>query len=216
MDKIGLVNYLILAVLLIGAFVSLYLGLKKHSQRIAKGKPFVGEKPNKQAVLAKINKESFILRGLMTSRLLKRPVAGAFHAIMFIGALLLIFGHAVYPLSFIGVPVYEGLFGALVMEFGREIGGVMLFTGILFFLLRRLVPPERLIAGGKTRAGFELGEIALLIIVLIGFLAESLRLAFEPSSEGYEFLGGALAPMLNNLLGEEASIGTVANCNKYA
>ena len=207
MDKIGVINYVILGALLIGAFASLYLGLRKHTQRIARGKSFFGNNLEKQALLAKVNKESFISRGLMTSRLLKRPVAGTFHAVMFAGALILIFGHAVYPLSFIGIPVYEGWFGALVMQFGREIGGIMLFSGLMFFLLRRVFPPERLVAGGKTRAGFELGEIALLIIVLAGFLTEGLRLAFESPSGNYEFLGGVLAPILHAFLGENSIAG---------
>ena len=35
-------------------------------------------------------------------------------------------------------------------------------------------------AGGKTRKGFEHGEIALLLIVIAGFITEGFRLAFEP------------------------------------
>lgn len=58
----------------------------------------------------------------MTSRLKKRPVAGSFHGIMFIGALLLIFGHAVFTLDFIGIPVYEGWFGFIFLKLGRELG----------------------------------------------------------------------------------------------
>jgi Fe-S oxidoreductase/nitrate reductase gamma subunit len=205
MDTIPTYNYFILAALLIGALYSLYVGLKKHWQRISHGKPWFGEKINKESVQAKFNKETFIQRGLMTSRLKKRPVAGSFHGIMFIGALLLIFGHAVFVLDFVGIPVYEGWFGYLFLKLGRELGGIMLFTGVAFFLIRRLNPPERLTVG-MTRSGFERGEIILLLIVIAGFLTESFRLGFEPSGDNAEFLGSAIGASLYNLFGEESTI----------
>ena len=206
MEQITVLDYLVLTVVLCAALASLYIGLRKRARAIGRGKPYFGESPDTQAVMAKVNKQSFISRGLMTSRLMNRPVAGTFHSMLFIGALILIFGHAAYALKFVGVSVYEGWFGAVVMEFGREIGGVMLFVGVLFFLLRRLHPPERLTAGGKTRTGFERGEIILLTIVVLGFLTEGLRLAFEPSASGLEFFGSAIGPVLHDMLGEDGSI----------
>lgn len=218
MDIIPVYNYIILAILLTGSLYSLFLGVKKYKAKIEKGKPFFiaknGDKTNKKAdqkigkagLLAKFNGNTFIHRGLMTSRLIQRPVAGTFHGIMFIGALILIFGHAVFSLDFIGVPVYEGWFGFLVMKLGRELGGIMLFVGVTFFLIRRLAPPDRLTAGGKTRSGFERGEVILLLIVIAGFLTEGFRLGFEPSGDHGEFLGSAIGSVLYNLLGEESTI----------
>ena len=206
MDTIPVYNYIILAALLTGALYSLFIGLKKYKERIEHGKPYFGSnKITSEGLKAKFNQETFIHRGLMTGRLKKRPVAGTFHGIMFIGALILIFGHAVFVFDFIGVPVYDGWFGFLVMKLGRELGGIMLFTGVAFFLIRRLNPPERLTAGDKTRPGFERGEAILLLIVIAGFLTESFRLAFDTPSSG-EFLGSAIGSVLLDIFGKEGTI----------
>jgi Fe-S oxidoreductase/nitrate reductase gamma subunit len=206
MDTIPTYNYFILAALLLCALYGLFLGLKKHKQRIEHGKPWFGDKVTTEGVRAKFNGETFIQRGLMTGRLTKRPIAGSFHGIMFIGALLLIFGHAVFTLDFVGVPVYEGWFGYIFLKLGRELGGIMLFTGVAFFLIRRLNPPERLTASDKTRPGFERGEAFLLLIVIAGFLTEGFRLAFEVSGDNAEFLGSAIGRQLMDLFGEEGTI----------
>ncbi len=206
MDTIPAYNYVILAVLLCAALYSLYLGLQKIWQGIEHGKPYFGEQITRDAIMAKFNRDTFIKRGLLLSRLLKRPASGVAHIIMYIGALLLIFGHATYMLSFIGVPVYEGWFGYLFMKLGRELGGLMLFCGLLFFLIRRLMPPERLTAGDKTRSTFLLGELLMLAIIIAGFTAESFRLGFEPNSNNAEFIGSTFGALLGNWLGEEGAI----------
>ena len=208
MDTISTVSYVILGFILAGAMASLGLGLRNYWRRIEHGKPWFSDdgKITKASVLARVNWLTFLKRGLMTERLLKRPVAGGFHSIMFIGALLLIFGHAVFTLDFIGVPVYDGWFGTIFLKLGRELGGIMLFTGVAFFLLRRLSPPDRLTAGGKTRRGFEHGEIMLLVIVVAGFITEGFRLAFEPSGDSTEFIGSALGTAIYGIFGEDGSI----------
>jgi hypothetical protein len=142
----------------------------------------------------------------MTSRLKKRPVAGIFHGTMFIGALILIFGHAVYALGIVGIPVYEGWFGFLVMKLGREVGGLMLFTGVAFFLVRRFFAPDRLTAGGKTRPGFERGEAILLLIVVAGFITEGFRLAYESSPDHAEFIGSLVGYALSGIFDAEDNL----------
>ena len=138
----------------------------------------------------------------MTSRLKQRRWSGIAHGLLFCGALILIFGHAVFALSFVGVPVYAGWFGFLVMELGREIAGIMVFLGVLFFLLRRFFPPERLVVG-RTRQGFERMEALILLIVVAGYCSESFRLALQPGSGG-EFLGTALSAALGKQLDPDA------------
>ena len=204
MHTISAIEYVILLLILLGAFYSMYRGLQNYWQRIQQGKPYFGEKISKESVQEKFNKSAFIDRGIMTSRLRKRPAAGAFHTIMLVGAVILIIGHALYGLDLIGVPVYEGWFGLIVMKFGREIGGIMLFAGVLFFLVRRLAPPERLTAR-KTRKGFELGEIFLLAIVIAGFVTEGFRLAFE-AGDNSEFLGMQLAALFSSMMDEDTTI----------
>ncbi|RLQ21088.1 4Fe-4S dicluster domain-containing protein [Seongchinamella sediminis] len=206
MDTIPTYNYFILAAILLGALYSLFLGLRNHKQRVEQGRPWFGEKVTLEGARARFNIGSFIRRGLMTSRLKKRPVAGSFHGIMFIGALLLIFGHAVFMFDFVGIPVYEGWFGFIFLKLGRELGGIMLFTGVAFFLARRLAAPDRLTAGDKTRSGFERGEIFLLLIVIAGFLAEGFRLALEVPADNAEFLGQAIGSTLHSTFGEEGAL----------
>jgi Fe-S oxidoreductase len=208
MDSISTLSYVLLGLLLIGAFASLGWGLRGYWQRISRGKPWFdpGGSITGASLARHFNLKAFVKRGLMTERLLQRPVAGSFHGIMFVGALLLIFGHAVFAFSFIGIDVYDGWFGYLFVKLGRELGGIMLFTGVAFFLLRRLSPPERLTAGGKTRHGFEHGEIALLLIVVAGYITEGFRLAFEPSGDNAEFIGITLAAGLQGAFTEEGSI----------
>ncbi|NMG31330.1 heterodisulfide reductase-related iron-sulfur binding cluster [Aromatoleum evansii] len=98
-------------------------------------------------------------------------------------------------LSFVGVPVYEGRFGFLVMELGRELAGILMFVGVAFFLVRRLTRLERLTAGGE-RKGFVVMELLFLATIAAGFTAEAFRLAEPASASRGEFLGLALAGAL--------------------
>jgi Fe-S oxidoreductase/nitrate reductase gamma subunit len=211
MDSIPTISYVFLGLLLTAALGSLLLGLRKYWDRISQGKPWFSREGGEQSKIdlttlkQRFNVSAFIRRGLMTSRLRDKPISGGFHGVMFIGALLSIFGHAVFMLSFIGVPVYEGWFGYLFMKLAREIGGIMMFVGIAFFLLRRLSPPERLTAG-KTRRGFERGEIMLLIIIIAGYITEGFRLGFEFDPNTPEFIGNALGGAFSSSVGESGSI----------
>ncbi len=202
MPEMSAFSYLLLALLLVAALSSLGLGLRRHWRRIAHGKPAWPAFTSLAGALANINWRTFLTRGALTSRLKQRRWSGIAHGLLFFGALILIFGHAVFALSFIGVPVYAGWFGFLVMELGREIAGIMVFLGVLFFLLRRFFPPERLVVG-RTRQGFERMEALILLIVVAGYCSESFRLALQPGS-GAEFLGAALATALKQQLDPNA------------
>lgn len=191
MYDIGVVNYAILTVLLIAAGLALVLGLRDILRRTAADRASFG----------RVNWRSFFFRGVLLSRLYKRPASGVAHALLFYGALLEIFGHAAYALSFVGVPVYSGWFGFYVMELGRELGGIAMLLGILFFLLRRSMPPERLTVG-KARRGFVAMEILLLLVIVAGFVAEAVRLALPDAVTAGEFLGRAAAHVVRPLGGE--------------
>jgi Fe-S oxidoreductase/nitrate reductase gamma subunit len=204
MQSIPVINYVVLAVLLVGALACLVFGLRTHWHKIRQGKAFFGSPLTRKSVLGKVNLRAFVSLGLLTSRLKKKPVAGAAHGLLFFGSLVLIVGHGVLPLSWVGVSVYDGWFGYWFMELGREIAGIALFLGALFFLLRRVVPPERLSAY-KARSGFKRMEVFLLALVVTGFAAESLRLGFEPEPSGGEFMGGALGALLAGTLGTDTA-----------
>lgn len=206
MSAISALDYTILALLLAAALASVLLGLKRRAALIAAGRALPGAAAP-GGWRERLNLPAFASRGLLTSRIKKRPVAGLAHGLMFGGALVAILGHAGFALSFVGVPVYEGRFGFLVMELGRELAGILMFAGVAFFLVRRLVRLERLNTGGFRR-GFVAMEVLFLAVILAGFVAEALRLADPQSASRGEFLGLALASGLRDIgLGPNA-LGT--------
>ncbi|MCG3168853.1 MAG: putative iron-sulfur-binding oxidoreductase FadF [Pseudomonadales bacterium] len=204
MAEISAVNYILLALVLAGALASLGRGLIVHWKRIGHGKAFFGPRIDCASVRDKLNWPAFVSRAVFTSRLKDRRWSGIAHGMLFAGALVLIFGHAVYALSFVGVPVYQGWFGLIVMQLGREIAGILLFLGVLFFLLRRFFPPERLTAR-VTRPGFERMEALILLTVLAGYTSESFRLAVAPTG-GAEFIGNTVGAFLHEHFDPDARL----------
>lgn len=186
MDLIPVWSYIVLTLLLglaggllIGAFVRLW-------RRIDPAGELLRRDP--------INWRTFLYRGVLARRLLQRPASGSFHAAVLFGSMLLIVGHALFPLSFIGIPVYAGAFGRWFMGFGRDLAGVAVLAGVIFFLVRRAFPPRRLSAP-QTRRGFVAMELLLLAVLTTGFTAEALRVAYEGSQPGM-WVGNALASKL--------------------
>lgn len=206
MSAISALDYTILALLLAAALASVLLGLKRRAALIASGRALPGPAAS-GGWRERLNLPAFASRGLLTSRIKKRPVAGLAHGLMFGGALVAILGHASFALSFVGVPVYEGRFGFLVMELGRELAGILMFAGVAFFLVRRLMRLERLNSGG-FRSGFVAMEVLFLAVILAGFVAEAFRLADPQSASRGEFLGLALASRLRDVGLGSYAIGT--------
>lgn len=198
MYSISAINYVILTLLLSAALVSLGFGLRKYWRQMTSGQAYFtsGEPITREAVLAKTNWRTFVQRGLLLSRLKKRPISGLAHYLLFFGAIIEILGHSLFSLTFIGVDVYHGWFGRYFMELAREVAGLMIFVGLLFFTIRRMAPPDRLTAGGKTRKGFSPMELLLLVTVLLGFTAEAFRLTNPEVNSQFEFIGKALAAAL--------------------
>ena len=202
MQDIGAVNYVLLTLLLLAAGASIVLGLRATWQRMAPGQGLAGLREN----FARVNWASFWTRGVLISKVFRRPASGFAHGLLFFGSLFEILGHALYPLSFLGIPVYSGTFGFVVMELGRELAGIAMLLGAAFLLLRRVWPPDRLTAG-KSRRGFVPMEVLLIAIIIAGFMVEAVRLAQSGSAGGGEFLGGALADGLRTLAGGDAQGG---------
>lgn len=198
MSVISAIDYVIVALLIAAALSSVFLGMRRRVALIGAGKGPTSVGAPGGGWRAQLNLKAFVSRGLLTSRVKKRPVAGLAHGMMFGGALVAIFGHAAFVLSFIGVPVYEGRFGFLVMELGRELAGILMFAGVAFFLARRVIGLERLDTGGR-RSGFVAVEVLFLATIAAGFLAETLRLAMPEVASRGEFLGMALAVPLRDL-----------------
>jgi len=83
----------------------------------------------------------------------------------------------------------------------NDLGGVLLFAGLLMALFRRYVnKPDPLPQSGFSGRGNLLGDTGILIFLLLlvvgGFLAEAARLAIEmPPTAAYSFVGLPLAGM---------------------
>ena len=204
MDLIPILDYVLLSILLLLALATLVFGLYRTWRRIARGRPVEPDGGRESATaLGPINPSAFLIRGVLASRLFKRPVSGTAHALVLFGSMLLILGHAVFPLTFLGVPLFEGRIGFWFMGVGRDLAGVAVLLGLLFFLGRRLFPPERL-SEPKTRSGFVFMEILLLVAVLAGFGAEAFRIAHSGAHEG-KFVGNFLASLLGDTAGGAAA-----------
>ena len=209
MHEIGAANYIILTVLLCAAGASVVLGLRDIWLRMASGQTLSGRVASLSELFGRVNWRSFWWRGVLISRVFKRPASGLAHGLLFFGSLFEIFGHGLYPLTFVGIPVYSGRFGFVVMELGRELAGIAMFLGILFLLLRRVWPPQRLTVG-KARRGFVPMEILFLVIVAAGFTVEAFRLAHPDVTGEGEFLGRALANGIRQLDASAISHGYLA------
>ena len=203
MDLIPALDYALLTRLRLLAFASLALGLHRIWRRVVRGRPVDrGEPRGPSTPLGPINGSAFLTRGVLASRLLKRPVSGTAHALVLFGSMVLILGHAAYPLTFLGVPLFEGRVGFWFMGLGRDLAGLAVLIGVLFFLGRRIFPPERL-SEPKSRSGFVFMEILLLVAVLAGFGAETIRIAGSGVHEG-KFVGNFLAGLLGDTGGVPA------------
>jgi Fe-S oxidoreductase/nitrate reductase gamma subunit len=198
MDLIPTLDYVLLTLLLLLAFAILVYGLLRIWRRIAAGRP-LSQGGRGATTLGPINATAFLTRGVLASRLFQWPVSGTAHALVLFGSVILILGHAAFPLSFLGVPLFEGSIGFWFMGLGRDLAGVAVLIGLLFFLVRRLFPPERL-SKPKSRGAFVIMEVLLLVVVLAGFGAESVRIAHSGLHEG-KFVGNFLASLLGDAAG---------------
>ena len=198
MYSISAINYVILTALLCGALFMFFQGLRKRWTLVASGKPWFGRAVSRQAIAAKLNWRAFLTRGVLLSRLIKRPASGIAHLLLFFGALIEIVGHGAFPLSWLHVDVYGGWFGSVVMEGGRELAGIAMLLGVLFLTFRRILAPDRLTVH-KVRRGFLSMEILLTAIVVLGFAAEAFRLTDPAARSQSEFLGRAIASMMHGL-----------------
>jgi len=171
-------------------------GIQMHWKRIQQGKVRlrtpVKDLPGK---IGPVFVHSLVFKGILGAKIYKKIFTGIAHGFVLWGMLVLFVGTSLVVLNvWGGVPVFKGGFNQWVMSFGLDLAGLLALIGVLFFLVRRLMPPERLMAP-KARAGFVL-QISLLAIVLVsGFLLEGLRIAAN-GPDTYAFVGNALAGWL--------------------
>lgn len=202
-----IVEYFLLGILLSAALAVLVLGMRRHRQRALQGRQQSEVGEDAELLFGRgFNARTFFHRAVLTERLWKRPAAGLAHTLLLGGAVVAILGHASFVFSFVGIDVYDGWFGSVVMGWARELAGLAMLAGVSFFIIRRLSGLERLLKGGE-RKGFLAMEVLLLVTVLAGFTAEAFRLAALSHPATGEFVGNLLASGLSGLGVDALAVG---------
>jgi Fe-S oxidoreductase len=93
-----------------------------------------------------------------------------------------------------GLPVFQGDFNRWFMGFTLDAAGVAALVGVLFLLIRRLFPPERLTCF-KANSGFILIEAGIIAIIVSGFFIEGLRITHSGTDPG-SIVGNWLGTLL--------------------
>ena len=154
-------KYAVMLVVVVLVAASLTVGLRRIRRQIA-----LGAVP----LPAEINGDALLKRGLLLSRLFTRPASGIAHLLLVLGAVLELFAHAQY-VPYLGDVIDFGLW---FLDYGRELAAIMMLAGVVFMLLRRFFPPERLTAG-KARPGFTGMNILLLLAVTFGLVGSQVN-----------------------------------------
>jgi len=134
----------------------------------------------------------FFVRGILNPKIYRKPASGIAHGCVFWGMLILFVGTNLVILNILfGLPVFNGAFNRWYMAFALDLAGLLAFSGLVFFLLRRVFMPDRLKIP-KARKGFVLISSLLGFIILSGFVIEGARLAASNSENG-AFVGNFFA-----------------------
>lgn len=138
---------------------------------------------------------AMITKGLLGTKIYKDLIAGIAHGILWWGMVGLAAGTGLVMLNVVlDVPVFSGGFNRWVMAFGMDLAGVLVLLGLVFFFLRRVFPPQRLIVP-KERKGF-LPVIGVLGgVIITGFLVEGLRIA-QTGPDAGAFVGNWIGSVL--------------------
>ena len=139
---------------------------------------------------------ALIVKGILGSKLYKKIFAGIAHAGIFWGMVVLAVGTGLVVLNVLfKLPVFDGAFNRWFMSFFLDLAGLLALGGLVFFLVRRWFPPERLVTP-KERPGFMLPICLLGVVILTGFLVEALRIAAATGTDPYAFVGNFIAGFL--------------------
>jgi Fe-S oxidoreductase/nitrate reductase gamma subunit len=143
-----------------------------------------------------------IWNGVLGARVYRWPVSGLSHGFVFWGMLLLLIGTTMVFLNvLLGLEVMSGPFYKWFMGLTLDAAGLAVLVGLGFLLLRRLMHYRRL-SYPKSRPGFVLAEIFLIVVVLSGFLLEGQRLRLTGSQE-QAFVGNLVAMAMEEIGGGE-------------
>jgi len=181
------INYgMIIDMLAIPTFSVFFYGLYRIWKRIEHGKDRVP--PSIACSGSRIGPfylRSLLTKGILGAGLYRKIFTGIAHGCVLWGMALLFVGTVMVLLSVVfGLPVFEGRFNRWFMHYTLNIAGIGTLCGILFLLIKRVFPPERLTAV-KSRTSFIPMEIAIALIVVSGFLLQGFRIAntaYEPGA----------------------------------
>jgi Fe-S oxidoreductase/nitrate reductase gamma subunit len=175
------------------AVALLIYGLYGHWQKIRQGKVRLkSASPDMPGKIGPVYVPALITKGILGSKIYKKLFTGIAHGALFWGMGVLAVGTTLVFLNVLfKVPVFEGAFNRWFMSFFLDLSGLAALAGLVFLLLRRLFPPERLVEP-KERPGFVLPVCLLGLVILTGFLIEALRLAAN-GPDPYSFVGNFLS-----------------------
>ncbi|HXX62623.1 MAG TPA: (Fe-S)-binding protein [Bacteroidota bacterium] len=133
------------------------------------------------------------------SKLLREPLAGLLHLLIFWGFVILLASIAesiaqglapTFSLAFLG-PLYAPL---LALE---DILGILVVFSVVFSILRRLVaPPARLRVSGHAKADAVLILSLILVVMITMFMQNAARIAWTTES-GAHFIAALISPLIS-------------------
>ncbi len=137
----------------------------------------------------------FIFIGILGSKIYKKIFSGIAHGFLFWGMVLLLLGTISVLMNVVfGIPVFKGLFNYYFMGFTLDLAGLLSLAGVLFFIFRRIFPPQRITAF-KEKKGFLLVETSIAFVIITGFLLESLRISYNGIDPG-SFIGNWISGII--------------------
>lgn len=169
----------------IPALVVFAYGLYRAWTRIRQGKATVALGiPVAAAKIGPIYIRPLLSTGILGSRIFKKPFIGVAHALVLWGMVILAMGSAAVLVQVVfGLPVLGARFGRWFMGFGLDCAGIAVLAGVAYLLVKRLIPAKRLTVV-KSNQAFLVVEVALIVLVVTGYLLEGLRIAHAGADPG--------------------------------
>ncbi|WP_027716137.1 (Fe-S)-binding protein [Desulfuromonas sp. TF] len=190
---------LLIDLLSIPAMAIFVYGLYRHWKRIKQGRSRIRLGiPVSALKIGPLYVRSFLANGIVGTRIYKKLFTGIAHGCLLWGMIILTIGTTLVFLNVLfGLPVFKGDFNRWFMGATLDAAGVAALVGVLFLLMRRVFPPERLTIF-KSNSAFITIEVVIAVIIVTGFLVEGVRIAQTGPDPG-SFVGNALALLLVNV-----------------
>lgn len=193
---------MIIDLLAIPTFFLFFYGLYRYWIRIGYGKDRAPLGISCSAFkIGPLYLRAFLTKGILGTRIYGKLFTGIAHGCVFWGMALLFVGTVMVLLNVVvGLPVFEGRFNRWFMHYALNIAGIAVLCGILFLLIKRIFPSERLSAV-RSRTSFVPMEIAIAFIIMSGFLLQGLRIAHTSSYEPGAIVGNCVAAAFGGIEG---------------